>query len=177
MFASNGEQVVFELFFSTFLTHNPITPSTILTDRDVGQINALRHIFPSSRILLCWWHVLHDWYGKLRTDQHKDAWELLKQFLRQKTQAEHEALWNRVLPMLPGTFVGYINTNWLLGMLLTSSSFPKPTDAPPDPWLPMWAGYYRQGRAILELQDTNMIVERLVVYLELAPLLTFIQLS
>ena len=98
-----------------FGTNNPVIPSIILTDRDVGQINALRSVFPSSRILLCWWHVLHNWYGQLSVKDHPEAWELLKQFPRQTTRQDHEKVWQKLQAILPQTFIEYMYENWLKG--------------------------------------------------------------
>jgi hypothetical protein len=115
MFTSNAEEVTYRFFFSTFLSWNPVQPSVILTDKDTAQINALRTIFPAARILLCWWHVLHDWYGKLDITQFGDAWELLKAFPRQTSHDTHEALWAKLKPLLPTHFLDYMEENWMNG--------------------------------------------------------------
>jgi MULE transposase domain len=115
MFASNGEEAVYHFFFSTFLANNPVLPSVILTDKDVAQINALRKVFPSSRILLCWWHVLHDWYGRLAVHQHPEAWEKLIRLPRQNTHEEHESLWHHLQTILPADFIAYMQENWMTG--------------------------------------------------------------
>jgi hypothetical protein len=115
MFASNGEEAVCRFFFSTFLANNPVIPSVILTDKDVGQINALRKVFPSSRILLCWWHVLHDWYGRLAVNQYPEAWEMLIRLPRQTTREEHESLWHQLQTILPADFIDYMQENWMTG--------------------------------------------------------------
>ncbi|XDV16607.1 hypothetical protein PO909_016249 [Leuciscus waleckii] len=45
--------------------HNPgFLPRSIMIDRDLKELNALRRVFPTAKILLCWFHVLqavHRW--------------------------------------------------------------------------------------------------------------------
>ena len=33
-------------------------PVIVMSDHDQGQLNAIKAVYPESRILLCWWHVL-----------------------------------------------------------------------------------------------------------------------
>ena len=36
-----------------------VDPKTFSTDKDEGQISAIRRVFPDCTILLCYWHILH----------------------------------------------------------------------------------------------------------------------
>ncbi|CAG8522987.1 10308_t:CDS:2 [Dentiscutata heterogama] len=48
-------------------------PISFLVNCDLAQIKALRNIFPRSRILLCWWHVLKAWRENLKKVYIKKA--------------------------------------------------------------------------------------------------------
>ncbi|XP_056599812.1 uncharacterized protein LOC130417954 isoform X2 [Triplophysa dalaica] len=45
--------------------HNPgFLPRSIMIDRDLKELNAIRRVFPTAKVLLCWFHVLqavHRW--------------------------------------------------------------------------------------------------------------------
>ncbi|XP_067276281.1 uncharacterized protein [Pseudorasbora parva] len=48
--------------------HNPgFLPRSIMIDRDLKELNAIRRVFPTTKVLLCWFHVLqavHRWMVK-----------------------------------------------------------------------------------------------------------------
>ena len=44
-----------------------VTPRTFSTDKDKGQISAIRRVFPDCTILLCYWHILKAVKIKMRS--------------------------------------------------------------------------------------------------------------
>jgi transposase-like protein len=120
MLASNGEEATFRYFFRTFRARNSVSPAVILSDRDQAQIKALSEFFPNSEILLCWWHVMHDFHGHLDTAHWKTAKPVLRSMMRAKTPEEHEKYWEEIKRITTPHFITYMETTWRNRMFSTS---------------------------------------------------------
>jgi hypothetical protein len=134
-----------------------------MSDKDLGQLAALRAIFPSTQVLLCQWHVI-------------EAWN--RQFPRTKWSEVHSQ-WHALLHInTPEKF----NMSWdLLELLVTahetternvasngqSYSNPYPRKAHSyfrDNWMTpainkLWPDCFRQGREIAQAANTNNYCE------------------
>ena len=59
MLTSSSMEVTIQCFLNFIkLWSLEITPVIVMSDHDQGQLNAIKAVYPESRILLCWWHVL-----------------------------------------------------------------------------------------------------------------------
>jgi hypothetical protein len=112
MIASNGQM---ETLFKTFHLANATCPGQIMSDRDVGQINALSIVWDGAMIYLCWWHVLHAWHQHLRIEDHPEVWELLKGWVRNDTVEKFNATWLKIEEKAPRPFLEYLKEYWLPG--------------------------------------------------------------
>src|SRR5271170_866148 len=69
MLSSTGTEATIEYFLNFVKTRNPeITPKITMTDRDKAQMGAIKTVYPETRVLLCWWHVLRAMRMRFRTD-------------------------------------------------------------------------------------------------------------
>ncbi|XP_026076677.1 uncharacterized protein LOC113054993 isoform X2 [Carassius auratus] len=59
---------ILALCLEKLANHNPgFLPRSIMIDRDLKELNAIRRVFPTAKVLLCWFHVLqavHRWMVK-----------------------------------------------------------------------------------------------------------------
>ncbi|KAJ7575441.1 hypothetical protein C8J56DRAFT_901030 [Mycena floridula] len=113
-----------------------------MTDCHVAQINACRHSYPESEILLCWWHILYAWQKHFRIVDHEFLWEILKKWICISDATEFETIKQQILDLAPADFADYLNTYWLV----------------PE-WQKMWSAVFRTGRSIYDNSDTNMLIE------------------
>ncbi len=105
-----------------------------MTDRDQAQVNAIRNVYPSCRVLYCWWHVLraiqtHFVVTEFTTDQYEfDAW------------------WEDIQndKSVPQSLAKYLAREWI-------------------PVKEMWSAVFRQDRTIFEEGNTNMLLEAYVI--------------
>ena len=143
MIASNGTAETIGYFIFLVRGRSPlIIPRWLMSDRDLAQIKALKRYFSTSKILLCWWHVLHAWQQHLVTSQHSLLWVKLKAWIRVECPKEFEDVWLEIQRLAPTDFLGYLVEYWMT-----------------DEFRPMWSGVYRKNRQIYEKSDTNMLVE------------------
>ncbi|EDR07809.1 uncharacterized protein LACBIDRAFT_297987 [Laccaria bicolor S238N-H82] len=143
MLASNGTAETIGYFVLLLRERSPlIIPHWLMTDRDLAQINALRHYFPTSTILLCWWHVLHTWQQHLVISQNIELWDKLKAWVRIECLKNFEAAWVDIQRLSPRAFHNYLVQYWMT-----------------DEFRAMWSAVNCKDRAIFERSDTNMLLE------------------
>lgn len=145
MLANEGTEAMFKHFLRTFRTANPeAIPRFFMSDKDRAQMNAISVVYPEpqTKLLLCWWHVLHAWQQHFRITEFPELWTLLKSWIRIADPTEFEAHWLKIqqLEEAPPSFIKYLKTNWMNETQL-------------------WSAVYRKSRSIHELSDTNMLIE------------------
>jgi hypothetical protein len=146
MIASNGTAETIGYFISLLREHSPlIIPHWLMTDRDLAQINALKRYFPTSTILLCWWHVLHAWQQHLVISQNVELWDKLKAWVRIECLKKFEVAWLEIQRLASSAFRDYLVQYWMT-----------------DEFRAMWSAVNRKDRAIFERSDTNMLLEAYV---------------
>ncbi|KAL0058830.1 hypothetical protein AAF712_014481 [Marasmius tenuissimus] len=111
-----------------------------MSDKDLGQLNAIARWYPESRRLLCWWHVLHAWQQHFVVQHYEELWRLLQKWIRIAGKEEFQAAWEQVQKLAPLSLVEYFRVYWL-----------------PD--VEMWSAVFRRDRTVFELSDTNKLVE------------------
>ncbi|KAJ7732434.1 hypothetical protein B0H16DRAFT_1328742, partial [Mycena metata] len=140
MISSNGKEVTVDFFLNTILLENPsIVPFIFMSDFDYAQLNSIRRRYPGSKLLLCWWHVLHAWQQHFSTHHHPILWELLKSWIRITDQDEFDARWVEIKAIAPDSVTEYLEKFWMKEVAL-------------------WSAVYRVDRTIFDLGDTNMLV-------------------
>jgi hypothetical protein len=144
MISSNATEVTIVYFLLKVREESPdVEPKWVMSDKDRAQMNAVRHVYPKSRLILCWWHVLHAWRQHFVTSHHPELWTLLKDWIRLTDQDKFNIQWEKIKLIAPLSVAQYLETEWLGDQSL-------------------WLAVTRNGRSIQELGDTNMLVEAYV---------------
>jgi len=110
MIASNTREVMIRLFLHEFKSRNAMIPYQILTDHDTSQINAVKAVYPSSKIFLCLWHLLRAWRQHIKTEKYLRACELLQKLPLAKMPQEFNQIWNECLLVAPQNTIVYIRS-------------------------------------------------------------------
>ena len=143
MLASEGTQEMHLFYLRSFRLKNPsVIPRFFMSDKDHAQMNAIEIVYPApeTRLLLCWWHVLHAWQQHFHINEFPELWEDLKRWIRIDDAAAFEAHWVKIQSEAPTSMVNYLQKNWMNATHL-------------------WSAVARRGRSIHELSDTNMLIE------------------
>lgn len=144
MISSNATEVTIDFFLSQIRAWNPtVVPKLWMSDRDRAQMNVILRRYVESKLLLCWWHVLHAWQQHFVTAHYPELWELLKCWIRIADKAEFEQYWVKIQALAPQSFTEYLKVYWL-------------------PERDLWSAISRKNRNIFEQSDTNMLVEAYV---------------
>ena len=116
------------------------TVGAFITDNDDAEISAIDEVFPESRHLLCWWHVLKAWRIKLGPAYTADHqfWKLLVEML--KTPNNYQEYKCKVKADASPAFLKYLETYW----------FPRENT---------WAKTYRMDVLMYKTTNTNMLIE------------------
>ena len=114
-----------------------------MSDNDGAQLRAINCVYPESKILLCWWHILKDWKKKLHgvvpKNEQDNLWQQLKLLLMTSKIFEEDI---KIVQQLANPeFNLYFERTWL-------------------PKKELWAFAFRQDRSILQSSNTNMLIER-----------------
>ena len=113
-----------------------------MTDRDKAQMNAISAVYLDSTVLLCWWHVLRAIRMHFRMEEFPELWERVREWVKVTDQTKFNSLWEWIQtdPLVPKSFVDYLQNNWM-GIV------------------PLWSAIYRKNRSIFQEGDTNMLIE------------------
>jgi len=113
-----------------------------MTDCDRAQINAIRAVYPRSRVLYCWWHVLRAMRTHFNTSEFPGLWKLIKEWVRIADPIQFYWQWAEIRSntSYPESVVQYLRDNWM-----------------PD--IQMWSEISRQNWTIFKEGDTNMLIE------------------
>jgi|ERR1700721_1442362 len=140
MIYSNATEVTITFFLRALKAKNPTYPKIIMTDKDQAQINSIRTVYPDTKILLCWWHVLHVWQQHFVTAHHPTLWKLLKEWVRISNLIDFKVQWVEIKKEGPQSVIEYLEKEWMGDH-------------------EMWSAIARTDCVIWELRDTNMLLE------------------
>jgi hypothetical protein len=143
MLSSSGTEATIKYFLYFVKSHSPeITPRITMSDRDQVQLNAIKAVYPDTKLLLCWWHVLRAMRMHFRTEEFPELWERVRELVKTCDQSRFDTLWEWIQtdPSVPQSFVDYLQVNW---MSIVS----------------LWSGISRKNRTIFQESDTNMLIE------------------
>ena len=113
-----------------------------MTDRDKAQMNAIAAVYPESRVLLCWWHVLRAIRTHFRTEEFPKLWEGIHEWVKTSDQTQFYSFWQEMQtdPSAPQSLVDYLKVHWMS-------------------IVPHWSAIHRKNRTIFQEGDTNMLIE------------------
>ena len=112
MIASNGKEATITFFLRAFRALNTTIPTQVLTDQDDAQINAIRTVYPTTRIFLCLWHLLHTWRGHIRTQDYPEAWSHMQRLPRATNKQDFDKIWLDIVWTAPQDTIAYMVKNY-----------------------------------------------------------------
>ena len=128
-------------------TNVQFAPKIYFTDKDAGQIAAIKNVWPDCRILLCQLHAVRAWNrsittssatNSLQADRVKDH---LKDMMYAGTTYNCHAIKNKILRMrLPNNLRQYLQSEWFL-----------------DDTIEMWCMSYRNDLYRNRTDTTNIV--------------------
>jgi len=60
MLSSSDTEVTIKFFLNFIKMHNlKVMLVIIISNHNKAQMNAINTVYPDSKLLLCWWHMLH----------------------------------------------------------------------------------------------------------------------
>ena len=143
MITTSSTEATIHYFLNFVKSRNPeIAPAIVMSDRDQGQLNAIKAVYSESRILLCWWHVLRAMRSHFRTEEFPKLWERVHEWVKTPDPSKFDSWWDEMQadPAVPLSFIDYLKVQWM-------------------PIVPLWAGSARKYRSIFQEGDTNMLIE------------------
>lgn len=104
MLASEGTEAMHVFYLTTFQHANPlVVPKFFMSDKDRAQMNAIGRVYRSSKVLLCWWHVLHAWQQHFNIKEFPLLWDKMKRWLRIDDEQEFNNAWAEIKEMAPSS--------------------------------------------------------------------------
>ena len=143
MLSSNGTEATIQLLLNFVKAASPtVIPAIIMSDRDKAQMNAIETVYPDSRLLLCWWHVLRAIRMHFRTEEFPEVWACIRKWVKTPDQSKFDSIWEwlQTDPSVPRSLIDYLRNQWMN-------------------IVPLWSGTMRQKRTIYQEGDTNMLIE------------------
>ena len=119
-----------------------MVPVIIMSTRDKAQMNAVNTVYPDSRLLLCWWHMLRAIWMHFCTEEFPEVWNRIHEWVKMADQSRFDTIWEWIQtePSVPQSLIDYLKINWM-------------------PIIPLWSGTARKERTIFQEGDTNMLIE------------------
>jgi hypothetical protein len=75
MLSLSGTQATIQFFLNFVkMLSLMVVPAIIMSDRDKAQMNAIETIYPDSKLLLWWWHVLRAIQMHFCTEEFLEVW-------------------------------------------------------------------------------------------------------
>lgn len=143
MLSSSGTEATIQFFLNFVKTSSPtVTPAIIMSDCDKAQMNAIGTVYPDSKLLLCWWHVLRAIRMHFRTEEFLEVWARIREWVKTPDQTKFDSIWEwlQTDPSVPQSLTEYLRRQWMS-------------------IVPLWSGTMRQKRTIFQEGDTNMLIE------------------
>ena len=143
MLSSSGTEATIQYFLNFVKDRSPgVVPAIIMSNHDKAQMNAVKTVYPDSKLLLCWWHVLRAIRMHFRTEEFPEVWDHIREWVKTLDQSRFDAIWEWIQtdPSVPQTLIDYLKINWMT-------------------IVPLWSGTARKERTIFQEGDTNMLIE------------------
>lgn len=146
LISSDGTEQTITKFLTAFKNRCP-SVGVFMTDNDNAEINVIEAVFPGSKHLLCWWHVLKNWKEKLMINLNKpemngdDFWNLLLSLLMDPSSVDDfHAKFDEIISKSSDSFAKYLKV----------VRFPKKEK---------WAKCYRMHIPMFPVTNTDMLIE------------------
>ena len=79
-------------------------------------------------------------------EEFPELWERVREWVKTADQVKFDSMWKWIQtdPLVPKSFVDYLQNNWMA-------------------IAPLWSGIHRKNRSIFQEGDTNMLIEAYVI--------------
>src|ERR1700761_6690858 len=134
MLSSSSTEATIQFFLNFVKIRSPgVVPAIIMSDRDKAQMNAIGTVYPESKLLLCWWHVLRAIRMHFRTEEFPEVWTRIREWVKTPDQSKFDSIWEwlQTDPSVPVSLINYLRTQWMS-------------------IVPLWSGAMRQDRTIFQ---------------------------
>jgi MULE transposase domain len=125
MLTSSGTEATIRFFLNFVKSLSPdVAPAIIMSDRDKAQMNAVNNVYPDSKLLLCWWHVLRAIRMHFRTEAFPEVWDRIREWVKTPDQTKFDSLWEWIQTdaSVPQSLVDYLRINWMTVVPLWSGT-------------------------------------------------------
>ena len=143
MLSSSSTEATIQFFLKFVKTASPtVIPAIIMSDRDKAQMNVIGTVYPESKLLLCWWHMLRAIQMHFHTEEFPEVWTRIREWVKTPDQTKFDSIWEwlQTDPSVPISLIDYLRTQWMS-------------------IVPLWSGTMRQDRTIYQEGNTNMLIE------------------
>ena len=143
MQSSSGTEATIRFFLQFVKTESPtVSPAIIMSDHDKAQMNAIGSVYPDSKLLLRWWHMLRAMRMHFRMEEFPEIWARLRKWVKTPDQTKFNSIWEwlQTDPSVPVSLTDYLRSQWMSVV-------------------PLWLGTMRKNRTIFQEGDTNMLIE------------------
>ena len=147
MLSLSSTQVTIKFFLKFVKTASlTIIPVIIMSDHNKAQMNAISTVYPESKMLLCWWHVLRAIQMHFHTEEFPEDWAHICEWKKMPEQWKFDSIWEwlQTNPSVPVSLINYLQTHWMSVV-------------------PLWLGTMRQNRMIFQEGSTNMLIKLYVI--------------
>ena len=119
-----------------------MVPAIIMSDRNKAQMNMVNTVYPDSKLLLCWWHVLCAIWMNFHMEEFPEVWDHICEWVKTLDQSKFDTIWEwlQTDPLVPQSLRDYLKINWMT-------------------IVPLWSGTMRKERTIFQEGDTNMVIK------------------
>jgi hypothetical protein len=95
MLSSSGMEATY--FLNFIKAQSPeIVPAIIMTNCNKAQTNAIAAVYPDSKVLLCWWHMLHTIQMHFHMNTFSELWEHIHAWVKTSDQNKFDSLWQEI---------------------------------------------------------------------------------
>ncbi|XP_076144157.1 uncharacterized protein LOC143126130 [Alosa pseudoharengus] len=128
---SHESSATLQLCLTKLCSRNPnFYPRSVMIDRDLKELNAIRQVFPNTKVLLCWFHVLqavHRWLtsrdgGNLSTEERNTVMHGMHSMKACSTEEKFVTVFNAICKDLDTQLGSNRVTNYLKAYWLPHSA-------------------------------------------------------
>ena len=116
MLASSSTEATIVFFLNFVKACSPgVVPMIIMSDRNKAQMNAVNSVYPDSKLLLCWWHMLCAIWMHFCTEEFPEVWDHICEWVKTPDQSRFDVLWHwfQTNTSVPQSLVDYLKINWM----------------------------------------------------------------
>ena len=114
MLSSSGTEATIQYFLNFVKCLSlGVVPAIIMSDRNKAHMNAINTVYPDSKLLLCWWHVLHAIWMHSCMKEFPEVWDRICKWVKTSDQSRFDEIWEwlQTDPSVPRSLINYLKIN------------------------------------------------------------------